>query len=105
MVYTALGGLQLALVVELWALRAMVALIGATGLWWFGRVRLKKTMAAGAGCPRCGSTELYRVHRKTTDRIFGAGMKLHRYRCKDPACGWEGLKWSHSAAKRHEKPV
>jgi len=47
-------------------------------------------------CPRCGG-ELYRVHRHTIDRLLHLFVPVRRYRCRDHACGWSGLR----VHKRH----
>jgi hypothetical protein len=44
----------------------------------------------GGHCPGCGGP-LERVHRHPLDRFLSAFRSLHRYRCCDPACGWEGV--------------
>ena len=101
MVFAAIGAIPLSALLELWILRILVVTMGASGLWLFGRERLRREVGMGEGCPRCGSTHLYRVHRKSADRLFGFGMHVHRYRCKDPSCGWEGLMWSHPSVHQH----
>lgn len=40
-------------------------------------------------CPQCGS-ELWRVHRLRSDRWLSLLRNIHRYRCRDLACRWEG---------------
>jgi hypothetical protein len=41
-------------------------------------------------CPLCGAT-VERVHRHFADRLFGMFRSVHRYRCLDESCGWEGI--------------
>lgn len=48
------------------------------------------TMPDGRHCPACGAP-LDRVHRHVVDRWVSLFRSVHRYRCVDPACGWEGV--------------
>jgi hypothetical protein len=41
-------------------------------------------------CPRCAEP-VYKVHRNRGDRLLSVLQKVRRYRCRSPACGWEGL--------------
>lgn len=41
-------------------------------------------------CPLCGG-QVDRVHRHLGDRVVGLFGSVHRYRCLDAACGWEGI--------------
>lgn len=41
-------------------------------------------------CPECGGT-VSRVHRHLVDRLVALFLRVHRYRCGSPACGWEGI--------------
>lgn len=50
----------------------------------------KLVLPDGGHCPDCGSS-LERVHRDAIDRWVSLFRSVHRYRCTDPACGWEGL--------------
>ena len=49
---------------------------------------------AGAGdpypirCPRCGSPTR-RIHRLPTDHFLSVFLRVWRFRCTDPSCGWE----------------
>jgi hypothetical protein len=47
-------------------------------------------MPDGRHCPAC-SAPLDRVHRHAVDRWVSLFRSVHRYRCIDPACGWEGV--------------
>jgi predicted RNA-binding Zn-ribbon protein involved in translation (DUF1610 family) len=40
-------------------------------------------------CPQCGSG-LWRVHRHLGDRVVSLFRNVHRYRCQNIDCGWEG---------------
>jgi hypothetical protein len=44
----------------------------------------------GAHCPGCGAP-LERVHRHALDRFVSMFRSVHRYRCIDPKCNWEGV--------------
>jgi hypothetical protein len=41
-------------------------------------------------CRRCGG-ELERLHRTPADRFVDVLYRVHRYRCCNAACGWEGI--------------
>lgn len=41
-------------------------------------------------CPICGKRNLIRVHRRRLDRLFCVFVKVHRYRCQEYPCTWEG---------------
>ena len=40
-------------------------------------------------CPQCGA-KVWRVHRQLSDRVASLFRNIHRYRCRDVDCGWEG---------------
>jgi len=44
---------------------------------------------SGRRCPRCGD-DAVRVPRRFVDRVISLFGQVHRYRCDNPACGWEG---------------
>ncbi len=44
----------------------------------------------GGYCPGCGG-RLERVHRHALDRFVSAFRSVHRYRCTNPECGWQGV--------------
>jgi hypothetical protein len=55
-------------------------------------------LASGEGvrCPRCGNTDLLRIHRRLLDRLLSCVRPVYRFRCADPRCAWEGTlpqKW------------
>ena len=67
---------------------------------WRLRVRfLRSSLWRISVCPRCGSP-IQRVRRTWLDRVVSALVLPHarRYRCSNPACGWEGLRYS----RRHD---
>lgn len=41
-------------------------------------------------CPECGR-KVSRVHRHLRDRLMSLVLRVHRYRCTSPECGWEGV--------------
>jgi hypothetical protein len=47
-------------------------------------------------CPKCGSTDLHRVHRTSFDRLLGSILlpQSARYRCSNSECHWSGLRQS-----------
>jgi hypothetical protein len=49
-------------------------------------------------CPECGQ-RVTRVHRHFADRWVALFLRVHRYRCSNPVCGWEGI------VSRPERPV
>jgi len=59
---------------------------------WRTRYRLlTNPRLAQIQCPRCGS-ELHRIHRRWHHRLLNLFIPCRRYSCKDPACGWRGLR-------------
>lgn len=47
-------------------------------------------------CPRCGNTDLLRIHRRLLDRLLSCVRPVFRFRCANPGCAWEGTlpqKW------------
>lgn len=40
-------------------------------------------------CPVCGN-DVERVHRHPLERLLSIFYSVHRYRCVNPECGWEG---------------
>jgi predicted RNA-binding Zn-ribbon protein involved in translation (DUF1610 family) len=47
-------------------------------------------------CPQCGE-KVWRVHRHFGDRLASLFQNVHRYRCRDINCGWEGTVATPSA--------
>lgn len=41
-------------------------------------------------CPQCGH-QVERVHRHLGDRVVAVLERVHRYRCLNGQCGWEGI--------------
>lgn len=52
-------------------------------------------------CPRCWG-DVVRVHRKPIHRLLGVllWLPIHRYRCRNPLCGWTGLLLGRSHRRR-----
>lgn len=40
-------------------------------------------------CPRCNG-RVTRIPRRSVDVLISAFTRTRRYRCRSPACGWEG---------------
>lgn len=40
-------------------------------------------------CPDCGGN-VYRIPRRTIDRVVSFFHRVHRYRCSTASCAWEG---------------
>lgn len=59
-------------------------------------------------CPECGSF-LERQHRNALDRWVSLFRSVHRYRCSNGSCGWEGvlgrLDGAEATAARHDRRV
>jgi hypothetical protein len=45
--------------------------------------------AHGRSCPRCNGA-VYRVPRRFIDRCVSLFKPVHRYRCSEMGCQWEG---------------
>lgn len=59
---------------------------------WRTRYRvLTNPRLAQIQCPRCGS-DLHRIHRRWYHRLLNLVIPSRRYGCKNPACGWRGLR-------------
>jgi hypothetical protein len=58
----------------------------------------------GVRCPRCGSTDLLRIHRRLLDRLLSLVRPVYRVRCADPRCAWEGnLRQKRFAGDRYRR--
>src|SRR5574340_791611 len=61
---------------------------------WQTRAEIAPTMSHklpdGVHCPGCGGP-VERQHRHAADRFFSIFVSLHRYRCLDSQCGWQGI--------------
>jgi predicted RNA-binding Zn-ribbon protein involved in translation (DUF1610 family) len=63
---------------------------------WRTRYRiLTNPRLAQIQCPRCGG-DLHRIHRRWYHRLLNVVIPSRRYGCKDPACGWRGLRVKRS---------
>jgi len=61
-------------------------------LVWRVRYRLRRSPnLTGTVCPVCGGP-LHRIRRTPLDYVIDRFVPVRRYRCKDPACGWTGLR-------------
>lgn len=52
--------------------------------------KIASSLPDGGHCPACGSP-LVRLHRHALDRWISVFRSVHRYRCTDATCGWEGV--------------
>ena len=72
---------------------------------WRGRYHfLQSEYWKAANCPKCGSG-LHRIHRTSWDRFLSHTLlrEARRYQCKNPECGWSGLRRRHYEDQRHER--
>lgn len=51
-------------------------------------------------CPDCNGL-LYRIPRRTRDRMSSLFKPVRRYACQAPGCGWEGNLSVDAAVRRH----
>lgn len=54
-------------------------------------------------CPVCGSP-LKQTHRRAVDRLISQFYRVHRYRCPNTECKWEGLLHSKRHKAKNRKP-
>lgn len=69
-------------------------LIGVSVIFILARLRYRLRTSpryAGAKCPVC-SGRLRRIHRNFGDRTINILLPVSRHKCRDPQCGWEGLR-------------
>ncbi len=66
-----------------------VILVGLVGVGLFV-LRAGGQRSATRVCPRCGQ-ELHRIHRMPLDKFISRFVHVHRYRCANPRCRWEGI--------------
>jgi hypothetical protein len=91
---------------ELLFLRTLVIVVISVAVFAVARERFRRNVLTVEICPKCGGSEFSRIHRTRRDRFFGIGMNLHRYRCKNPDCSWEGLaQVFHSDYRRRNRAV
>jgi hypothetical protein len=75
---------------DLVAYALLVAVIFLIG--WRTRYRvLTSPRLTEIRCPRCGG-DLSRIHRRWWHRLLNRVIPVRRYRCKDQACNWRGLR-------------
>lgn len=76
--------------------------VAAGLLIWRTRWRIIRSPAwSDKACPRCGQ-ELHRIHRAPGDRLIGWFLPVRRYLCKNPDCGWTGLRINTSHRTRRK---
>ena len=76
-------------------LLGIILLTGAAvGILYRVRWRLMRTPSLTTiRCPQCDAG-IHRVHRHTLDRLIGIIVPVHRYRCSNSDCRWDGLRVS-----------
>lgn len=89
------------------ALGILMVLLAALFIYWRIRYRFETGKRWQIDfCPSC-SGPVMRVHRTWWDKVLGATLfpEARRYRCMDPACGWNGLLKRHILhhRRRHER--
>jgi hypothetical protein len=55
----------------------------------------------GRTCPRCNGS-IYRVERRFVDLLVSVLIPVHRYRCGEMGCSWEGNMRSTTDARARE---
>jgi len=50
---------------------------------------LKAILVRKSTCPRCQDV-VTRVKRRYVDRLMSIAIRVHRYQCMSPVCGWRG---------------
>ena len=83
----------------------LLVFFGLAFVVWRGRHHFYRSAYWRAvNCPRCGS-ELHRIHRTTWDRFLSRTLLLgaRRYQCKNPDCGWSGLRERREADRAHKR--
>ena len=69
----------------------LALLVGLLLAWLVVRRWLEPLRQASEKCPRCGA-DLRRIRRTRTDRMLSLVVPVRRFRCRNEACHWEGLR-------------
>jgi predicted RNA-binding Zn-ribbon protein involved in translation (DUF1610 family) len=86
-------------------LGGVLVLAGLAFIIWRGRYHFYRSEYWKAvNCPKCGGT-LHRIHRTAWDRFLSRTLLLgaRRYQCKNPECGWSGLRQKRDEDRRRER--
>jgi hypothetical protein len=86
-------------------LGGVLVLAGLSFIIWRGQYHFYQSEYWQAvNCPKCGS-DLRRIHRTTWDRFLSRTLlrDARRYRCKNPACGWSGLREKRDEDRHHHR--
>jgi hypothetical protein len=79
---------------------------GLVFIFWRGRIHfLRSAYWKSVNCPKCGTT-LHRIHRTSWDRFLSRVLFLdaRRYCCRNPDCGWSGLRrYRDEDRRRHRR--
>jgi len=86
--------------VYLWGLLVLAVL---AGLYLLVRLNYRQKIQHSEFCPKCGGSKFHRVHRHTSDRIFGIGLAARRFRCANSNCKWEGIRQYYPHPKSWKK--
>jgi len=85
-------------------LGGLLVIAGLVFLIWRGRYHFYRSEYWKAvDCPKCGS-KLHLIHRNSWDRFLSRTILLgaRRYHCKNPECGWSGLRQKRDEDLRHK---
>jgi len=86
-------------------LGGVLVLAGLAFVIWRGQYHFYRSAYWKAvNCPKCGS-ELHRIHRTSWDRFLSRTLLrgARRYQCKNPECGWSGLRQQREEDRRHNR--
>jgi len=86
-------------------LGAFLVLAGLAFIIWRGQYHFYRSAYWKAvNCPKCGS-ELHRIHRTSWGRFLSRTLLrgARRYQCKNPECGWSGLRQQREEDRRHNR--
>jgi hypothetical protein len=87
-------------------LGGVLVLAGLVFIIWRGRYHFYRSEYWKAvDCPKCGSA-LHRIHRTSWDRFLSRILLrgARRYQCKNPDCGWSGLRQKREEDQRRHQP-
>ena len=85
-------------------LGGLLVIAGLAFLVWRSRYHFYRSEYWKAvNCPKCGSA-LHRIHRTSWDRFLSRTLlpEARRYKCKNPECGWSGLRQRREEDRRHK---
>ena len=83
----------------------VLVLLALTFIAWRSRYHfIHSEYWKAVNCPKCGSA-LHRIHRTSWDRFLSRTLLpgARRYRCKNPECGWSGLRERREEDHHHKR--